>query len=215
MTLGKMQNPVRGFLHGSAAVASAVGTIFLALRVSHWPARISVLVFGFGLIALYITSSLYHSIPWRTLWKIRMQKLDHSMIFVLIAATYTPIAWIALDDPVRIVTLAVVWSIAVAGIVQKLFSKRRRSSLSIIIMVTLGWLSLPLMYPIAQKAGWSPVVLLGIGGVLYTIGMVCLVTNRPRLWPRVFSYHEVFHIFVVVASLAHFAVAYYYIAPLA
>jgi len=210
-----MQNPVRGFLHGSAAVASAVGTLVLAFRVPHWPARISVLVFGLGLIGLYSTSSLYHSVPWRTLWKLRMQKVDHSMIFVLIAATYTPIAWIALDDPIRLITLAVVWSIAFAGIVQKAVSRRRRSSVSIAIMVTMGWISIPLMYPIAQKAGWSPVALLAIGGVLYTVGMVCLVTNRPRLWPRVFSYHEVFHIFVVAASLFHFAVAYFYIAPLA
>ena len=215
LTLGRMQNPVRGFLHGAAAAASVVGTLLLALRVSSWPARLSVLVFGLGLVALYLTSSLYHSIPWRTLWKLRMQKLDHSMIFVLIAATYTPIAWIALDDPVRLITLAVVWSIALAGIVQKLFSKKRRGSLSIVLMVTLGWISLPLTYPIAQKAGWSPVLLLAIGGVLYTVGMVCLVTNRPRLWPRVFSYHEVFHVMVVAASLSHFAVAYFYIAPLA
>ena len=215
LTLGRMQNPVRGFLHGSAAVASAVGTLVLAFRVPHWPARISVLVFGLGLIGLYSTSSLYHSVPWRTLWKLRMQKVDHSMIFVLIAATYTPIAWIALDDPIRLITLAVVWSIAFTGIVQKAVSRRRRSSVSIAIMVTMGWISIPLMYPIAQEAGWSPVALLAIGGVLYTVGMVCLVTNRPRLWPRVFSYHEVFHIFVVAASLFHFAVAYFYIAPLA
>jgi len=215
LTLGRMQNPVRGFLHGGAAIASVAGTLLLALRVSHWPARISVLVFGLGLIALYATSSLYHSVPWRALWKLRMQKLDHSMIFVLIAATYTPIAWIALDDPIRLITLAVVWSIAATGIVQKLLSRRRRSSVSIAIMVTMGWLSVPLMIPIAQTVGWSPVVLLAVGGVLYTVGMVCLVTNRPRLWPRVFSYHEVFHIFVVAASLFHFAVAYLYIAPLA
>jgi len=210
-----MQNPVRGFLHGGAAVASVLGTIALVVRVSSWQARVSVIVFGLGLVALYSTSSLYHSIPWRTLWKIRMQKLDHAMIFVLISATYTPIAWIALDDPIRIITLAVAWSIAVAGIAQKMITSRRRESLSIALMVTLGWISVPLMYPIAQKVGWSPVVLLAAGGVLYTIGMVCLVTNWPRLWPRVFSYHEVFHVFVVAASLFHFTVAYVYIAPLA
>ena len=159
LTLGRMQNPVRGFLHGGAAIASVLGTVALAMRVSTWPARMSVIVFGLGLVALYLTSSLYHSIPWRTLWKLRMQKLDHSMIFVLIAATYTPIAWIALEDPMRVLTLAVVWSIAVFGIVQKVASRRRRSPWSIAIMVTLGWISLPLMWPLANAAGWSPVAL--------------------------------------------------------
>ena len=90
-TLGKMQNPVRGLLHGSAAVAAVVGGLLLILQADTWPSRIALLVFVLAMVALYTTSSLYHSIPWRELWKQRMQRIDHAMIFVLIAGTHTPV----------------------------------------------------------------------------------------------------------------------------
>ena len=96
ITLGKMQNPVRGFLHGAAAVAALAGSVGLVMRIPTLGGRIAASIFGLSMVALYTTSSLYHSIPWRDRWKKRMQRLDHSMIFVLIAGTYTPIAWIAL-----------------------------------------------------------------------------------------------------------------------
>ena len=76
-TLGRMQNPVRGFLHGGAAITSLVGFVFLVLRAPSWPARIAAIIFGLGLFGLFTTSSLYHSIPWRDAWKVRMQRLDH------------------------------------------------------------------------------------------------------------------------------------------
>jgi hemolysin III len=212
-TLGKMQNPVRGFLHGSAAVAAVVGTVFLVVRAPSWPSRTALLVFGLGLVALYTTSSLYHSIPWQEAWKRRMQRLDHSMIFVLIAASFTPFGAVLLDGWLRVVSLAIAWSMALVGIAQHTFWPKEHFTTSIALMVTMGWLSLPLMIPIAQRAGISAVVFLGAGGVLYTVGMVFLVTNRPRLWPRVFSYHELFHVFVVTASVLHFTATYRYVIP--
>ena len=214
-TLGKMQNPVRGFLHGGAALAAVAGTVFLLLRAPSWPSRAAVVVFGLGLMALYTTSSLYHSIPWAEAWKKRMQRLDHSMIFVLIAATFTPFAVILFDGWLRWLCLGVCWGIAVFGIGHIAFFPREQFNFSIALMTTLGWLSLPLMIPIANEAGWITVALLAAGGLLYTVGMVFLVTNRPRLWPRVFSYHELFHVFVVTASVVHFTAAYRYVVPLA
>ena len=96
-TLGKMQNPVRGFLHGSAAVAAVVGTIVLIVKAQTWGGRIALGVFGVGLVSLYTTSSLYHSVPWRETWKGRMQRLDHSMIFVLIAASFAVPMFLTVD----------------------------------------------------------------------------------------------------------------------
>ena len=84
LTLGRMQNPVRGILHGTAAILAIIGTSFLVARVSSTPGRIAMVVYGLGLLALYSTSSLYHSIPWQEHWRRRMQRLDHAMIFVLI-----------------------------------------------------------------------------------------------------------------------------------
>jgi hemolysin III len=215
LTLGRMQNPVRGLLHGSAAVASVAGTVFLLARAGSWSGRLAFTVFGLGLVALYTTSSLYHSIPWAEVWKRRMQRLDHSMIFVLIAASYTPFAVVVLDGWLRWISLAGAWGIALVGIGQLAFFPRERFGFSIALMTTLGWLSLPVMIPIGTRIGIAAVILLAIGGILYTSGMVLVVTQRPRLWPRVFSYHEVFHVFVVTASMLHFAATYRYVAPLA
>jgi hemolysin III len=210
-SLGKMQNPVRGFLHGTAAVVSLIGTVFLVMRASGWAGRIGAVVFGLGLLGLYTTSSLYHSIPWREVWKRRMQRLDHSMIFVLIAATYTPIVVVILDGWWRWTVLVIVWGIAMVGILNRLFSSMERHAFSFALMVILGWISIPIMFPLAARAGTAAVVLMAVGGVLYTVGMVFKVTRWPRLWPRVFSAHELFHVFVVAASAVHWTATYRYV----
>ncbi len=213
LTLGKMQNPVRGFLNGLAAVAAASGTAALMWRASVWSGRVALIVFGLGLVALFTTSSLYHSIPWRGIWKRRMQRLDHSMIFILIAASYTPIAVIVLDPWLRWTTIAIVWTLALTGVGLVMFLPPSRHGISIALMTTMGWIAIPLMVPVATRVGGVAVSLLALGGVLYTVGMVFLVTGRPRLWPRVFSHHELFHVFVIAAAALHFAVNFGYVAP--
>jgi len=210
-----MQNPVRGFLHGSAAAAGFVGTIFLLFQAPNWPVRAAVLVFGLAMMALYTTSSLYHSIPWRERWKKRMQRMDHSMIYVLIAGTYTPVAAIVLDPPWNWIVLTMVWGITIGGVVQKGLFPKVPGWISVMMSTILGWLGVFFFWPMIQRLGWLPVGIVLAGGLLYTIGMVFLVTNRPRLWPRVFSYHEVFHIMVVSATSLHFFVIWRYVVPLA
>lgn len=208
-----MQNPVRGFLHGGAAVASLVGTVFLIVRAPTWPARLGAIVFGLGLLALFTTSSLYHSVPWREVWKTRMQRLDHSMIFVLIAASYTPIAVVILEGPWRWIALGSAWGIALVGILNRAFAPMDRHVFSFSLMLIMGWLSVPIMFPLASRAGTAAVVLMAVGGGLYTIGMIFKVTRWPKLWPRVFSAHELFHLFVVAASAVHWTATYRYILP--
>ncbi|MCP4308070.1 MAG: hemolysin III family protein [bacterium] len=210
-TLGRMQNPVRGFLHGGAAITSVVGTTFLVIRAPHWPARTAAIVFGIGLLGLFTASSLYHSIPWRDVWKLRMQRLDHSMIFVLIAASYTPIAVMILEGTWRWIALIVAWGIALVGILNRVFAPMDRHVFSFSLMLILGWLSVPIMFPLAQRAGAAAVVLMAIGGGLYTVGMIFKVTRWPKLWPRVFSAHELFHVFVVAASVFHWTATYRYV----
>jgi hemolysin III len=144
-----------------------------------------------------------------------MQRLDHAMIFVLIAATFTPIAAITLDGWIRATSLGIAWFIALSGVFHHLFIKNQRFHLSIGMMVTLGWLMAPLMFPIAARTGGALVGLIAAGGVIYTVGMVIVVTQRPKLWPSIFSSHELFHVFVVTASALHFAAIARYVAPLA
>lgn len=210
-----MQHPVRGFLHGAAALAGLIGAIALVARIPTLGGKIAAAVFGLGMVALYTTSSLYHSFPWQEIWHRRMQRLDHAMIFVLIAGTYTPIAWIALDGWLRATTLVVVWTIATVGIAQQGFFPRPRNTFGIALMTTMGWLAVFIMVPFARRVGMAAVALMAIGGILYTVGMIFLVTNRPRLWPRVFSYHELFHVMVVAATGTHFWATWRYVAPLA
>lgn len=206
MRLGKMTHPIRGFLHGSAAVVSLVGaTLLLTLPDGNAWRRLSLFAFGLSLVAMFTTSSLYHSIPWRAVWKQRMQRLDHTMIYVLVAGTFTPIAVIVLDGWMRWGTLAVQWGIVAFGALHKVLSSTPKHWLSVALATTQGWLALFLLWPLAHRLPWTALMMIGLGGVLYTVGMVFLVTGRPRLWPRVFSYHEAFHVLVVAAAAVHFA----------
>lgn len=213
-TLGKMQNPVRGFLHGGAALAAIAGTVFLVWKSPNWGIRVGALVFGLAMIALYTTSSLYHGIPWGDVWKKRMQRLDHSMILVLIAGTYTPVAIVALDGWLQWLVLGLAWGTVAIGAIQHTFFPRETQGFSMALGMTMGWLGIFVSWKFVTVLGWTAALLTVIGGAIYSIGMVLLITNRPKLWPRVFSYHEVFHIMVVAATSVHFVMVSRYVVPL-
>src|SRR5688572_23504085 len=120
--LGRMHNPVRGFLHGSSAVLSLVGAATLwRAEENDLGMRIALVVFAASLVGLYTVSSLYHSYPWQAVWKRRMQRLDHSMIYVVVAGTYTPLAMVVLDGWLLAAALTATWAIALGGIAQKIF----------------------------------------------------------------------------------------------
>jgi hemolysin III len=204
-TIGKMVHPVRGILHGTAAVAALVAAIVLvSVAPGGIARRLSLLAFGMSLVTLFVTSSLYHSIPWGAVWKRRMQKLDHTMIYVLVAGTFTPIAAIVLDGWLRWATLGVQWGIVAFGALHNVLAKQPKHWVSVALSTSQGWLALPIFWPLAGRLPWTALFLIGLGGILYTVGMVFLVTGRPRLWPRVFSYHEAFHVLVVAAAAVHF-----------
>ena len=212
-TLGKMQNPVRGFLHGGSAIVAVFGTILLALSSPDWGIRTGAIVFGLAMVALYSTSSLYHAIPWRLKWKGRMQRLDHSMILVLIAGTYTPITIAILDGPAMWLVLGLVWGTVTVGAVQHSFYPQDKQNFSMILSISMGWLGVFLAWQFFQELGWLASLLALTGGLIYSIGMVLLITNRPKLWPKVFSYHEVFHVMVVAATSVHFFMVWRYVLP--
>lgn len=212
--LGRMLNPVRGIIDATGAVLAliAAGVLFAA-GAGDLPRQLSLLVYGLTMVSLYTVSCLYHSVPWRAAWKARMQRLDHSMIYLLIAGSYTPIAAIVLDGWWRVATLAVVWAITVFGIVQKFVFPHVTSALAVALTTTQGWLAVFLLVPLARALPWQALALTLAGGVLYTVGMVFLVTGRPRLWPRVFSYHEAMHVLVIAGSACHVLMTVRYIAP--
>lgn len=211
MTLGRMQNPIRGFLHGGAAVAALAGTLYLAVRAwGNTAVLIGSVVFGLALLVMYTVSSLYHSVPWGPRWKQRLQRMDHSMIYLVVAATFTPIAIAGLEGAAVWWCLGLVWAIAVVGITLKLTMPAVSTKLSVTLQLAMGWTALVWIPQIWGNLGAGAVVWIGIGGIFYTVGTIIFMTKRPRLLPRSFSYHELFHVFVVLASAAHFlAVARY------
>jgi hemolysin III len=210
-----MQHPVRGFLHGTAAVLSVVGMIVLAVETAgDLPRMFTMIIFGGSMVALYTTSSLYHSVPWKERWKKRMQRFDHSMIFLLVAGTYTPISFNVLTGPWKWITLGVVWGIAVLGILQKMLFPKVRNWLSFTLYMVMGWFAVIPVKELFDRLPLEAMVLLIVGGASYSVGMILLITKRPQLFPRIFSYHEVFHILVITGTLLHFLMIFTYVVPI-
>lgn len=214
MTLGKMQNPIRGFLHGGAAVVSVIGLLLLLARSDGDVTAIwSSIAFGGSLIAMYSVSSLYHSIPWQPPWKKRMQRLDHTMIFLVVAGTFTPIALASLSGASLRIALWSVWGLAIVGIVLKTLLPNTATWLSLTIQLTMGWSALIWMPAIYRQLGTAAIVLIAVGGLFYTVGVVIFTRKSPVLFARSFSYHELFHVMVILASVSHYLAVYLYAVP--
>lgn len=214
LTLGRMQNPVRGFLHGGAAIGSMLGLWLLLDRAWSRPAAVAgALVFGLALLLMFTVSSLYHSIPWSGGWKSRIQRLDHSMIYLVVAGTFTPIAIASLDSRELGVALSLIWVLALAGILLKVFLPEAKTGLSVTLQLVMGWLAVIWMPQVYVELGLWAVALIAIGGLCYTLGVVIFLTKRPRLFPRAFSYHEVFHVLVIAGSVFHFTAILIYAIP--
>lgn len=213
-TLGRMQNPIRGFLHGGAAIATIGGLVFMLVRA--WgsaPAITGAMIFGVALLIMYTTSSLYHSIPWSRVWKSRLQRIDHSMIYLVVAGTFTPIAIAALDGMVLTLGLSLLWTIALVGILLKALLPGLKTGLSVTLQMVMGWLAILFMPAIHASMGWGAIVMIALGGLSYTAGTVIFTTKRPRLWVRTFSYHELFHVLVIAGSVFHFIAVTAYAIP--
>jgi hemolysin III len=214
ITLGRMQNPIRGFLHGTAAIATAIGLVLLIERASgRAEAVFGSLVFGGALFLMFIVSSLYHSVPWSEKWRARLQRIDHSMIFLVVAGTFTPIAIAALEGVALAVALVVVWGIAVTGILLKALMPDIRTRLSVTLQMVMGWSALVWAPWIWRELGSGAFALIVLGGACYVVGTVIYATGRPRLFPRAFSHHELFHVLVIAGSSFHFFAILHYALP--
>lgn len=214
ITLGRMQNPVRGFLHGAAALAALAGTVYLVgVTWGNTAALIGGLTFGAALLVMFTVSSLYHSVPWSERWKRRLQRLDHSMIYLVVAGTFTPISIAALEGPSLWWCLGLVWGIATVGITLKLTLPRVSTGLSVTLQLIMGWTVILWIPQIWTSLGASAIAFIFLGGIFYTAGTVIFMMKRPRLFPRSFSYHELFHVCVIVASVFHFTVVVRYAIP--
>jgi hemolysin III len=204
---------LRGWSHAVAAVVGGVGTVVLISRSSgDVPRLISVLIYGVSLVVLFGVSAVYHVGNWSPPRRALLRRLDHANIFVFIAGTYTPVAVNVLDGRWRIVVLVTLWAAALCGslaVAPALHIPRWALTGMYLLM---GWVGVLVMPQVAERVG-AGVLLLAGGGALYSLGAVIYALRWPRLWPRVFGYHEAFHLLVVAASCLFFAFVVAFVVP--
>ncbi len=211
--VGGMQNPVRGFLHGTAALVSVAGLVVLVVRAEGAANTAAAAVYGSILIAMYLTSALYHSVPWQPTWKARLQSLDHTFIYALVAATFTPLVLATGETLWVVLGLAGVWALVGLGFLREIVHGPGRRLLIPAQFLAVSLTLAPLvstLIAIDSTAG----VMTVLGGAVYLVGVFLFVNDRPRLFPRIFSHHEFFHVMVVAASILHFIAIWRVVAPL-
>jgi hemolysin III len=203
--LSKLREPVNGLTHLGGAIAALFGQIALLFVGGSGTAKIaSLLVYGFSLIALFSASATYHLTKANPAIIQTLRKLDHSAIYLLIAGTYTPFCINAFTGFFRWGLLAIIWSIALAGIVVKIFYVKAPRWLNAVVYVVMGWLCLSAVGQIPAALPVSTIIWLIVGGVLYTLGAAIYATKIFNFVPGKFGFHEVWHIFVLLGALAHF-----------
>jgi hemolysin III len=202
---------MRGWLHLFAFFASLVtGAVLVPLAATQGPrAGWSVLVYCLAICGLFGTSALYHRRRWSPRgWKL-MKRADHSMIFLFIAGTYTPFALLSVPPPTGYWILGTVWAGALAGVALKTAWPTAPRWLGVPIYIALGWVAVFVLTDILALSGVAALVLLAVGGVLYTVGALAYALKRPDPVPGVFGYHEVFHAMTIVAALCHYIAVYF------
>jgi hemolysin III len=199
---------MRGWLHfWSFTVSIAACATLIAVSaalVGSW-AALATSVYSVTILGLFGTSALYHRRTWRTpRSRAVMRRLDHSMIFLFIAGTYTPVAALAMGGATARWVLIVVWAGALAGVILKTAWPHAPAWVGVPIYVALGWVAVFVLPAMLTGGGAAALVLILVGGLLYTVGAVMYATRRPNPWPATFGYHEFFHAATVLAAICHY-----------
>lgn len=206
---------LRGVIHELSFPISLLGGALLVVFASGGRERLALLVYAVSLSALLGTSALYHRVDWRRpaarLW---MRRLDHSMIFLLIAGTVTPFALLVVPGALGTALLIAVWAGAAAGIAVEMVWTSSPKWVSVVVYLAVGWIGAIAFPSIVANAGAGAGALIAAGGILYTVGAVVYARQRPDPRPTVFGYHEIFHVLVVAAAVAHFAAVAVYAGPI-
>jgi hemolysin III len=205
---------LRGVSHQWAFVVSlACGAALIALAPSG-RAVVAAAIYAAAVSALLGTSTLYHRVDWRPAARRWMRRLDRSMIYVLIAASYTPFALLALHGTLATVVLLVVWAGACGGVLLQLVWPDHPKWVAVVVSVTLGWVVVIMLTQLPGSIGWGAIGALAVSGALYTTGAIVYARERPNPRPGVFGYHEVFHALVLAAAAIHYAVVAFVVLPL-
>lgn len=196
----------RGWIHAATfPIAIAAGIVLIVLAQGA-PAKWAAAVFMATSLLLFGNSALYHRFDWGPKTKAVLKRIDHANILLLIAGTYTPIAVLALEPAQGVVLLSLVWGGAVLGILFRVFWIDAPRWLYVALYLLLGWAAVMYMGPLFH-ANVAMMILVIIGGLLYTLGAVAYALKRPNPWPGHFGFHEIFHVCTVLAFLCHWTAA--------
>jgi hemolysin III len=205
---------LRGVIHAYAFwVALGAGAALVA--VAHGSrARSAAAVYAIGLCGLFAGSAVYHRWRWDPRWRPLLRRIDHSTIFIFIAASYTPVALLVLHGPLSKIVLIVVWAGALGGIIFSLAWITAPRVLVAGTYLALGWVAVIVTPQLIKHAGVAPTVLIAVGGLLYSVGATVYALKRPDPWPATFGFHEIFHTLVTTAAVVHFVAIAGWVVPL-
>jgi hemolysin III len=195
---------LRGVSHAYAFWAALAAAIALTAIVPGGTPRLGAVVYGVGLCGLFAASGTYHRWRWNPRWRPLLRRIDHSTIFVFIAATYTPVALLVMHGTLRWTILVAVWIGALGGVILSVAWITAPRVLSALCYLALGWVCVFALPQMVHRLDVAPLILLGAGGVLYSLGAVVYATKRPNPWPKTFGFHEVFHVLVILAAAVQF-----------
>ncbi len=212
-----IREPLNSLTHFAGALLSIVGLVFLLVLSKGEPWRTTAFaIYGASLILLYTASTLYHSLPVGERVLKWLKTFDHVAIFALIAGTYTPIALVTLQGDKAAwgwTTFGIVWGAALLGIVFKLLWLGAPRWLSTGLYLLMGWMALIAIVPLVQTLPTGGLLWLLAGGLFYSFGAVVYALKRPNLFPGVFGFHELWHLFVLGGSISHFMMMLLYVLP--
>ncbi|MBQ1019076.1 hemolysin III family protein [Micromonospora sp. D93] len=203
---------MRGWLHTYAFfVAVVCGIVLCSIAATRpgWAPLVSCLIYSLTVCGLFGTSALYHRRVWSERGYQVMRRMDHSMIFVFIAGTYTPLCAMLLAPRPATVMLALVWGGALAGVAVKVVWPHAPRWVSAPLYLALGWVAVAMLPEILHGGGVAALVLLIIGGAMYSVGAIFYALRRPNPWPTVFGHHEFFHSCTLLAALCHHIAIYF------
>lgn len=210
-----IREPFNGLSHLAGAILSVMALIAMIVKasISDSPALhiVAVIIFGISMILLYSASATYHMVLAKDHTIAFLRRLDHSMIFLLIAGSYAPFCLIALNGPTGFVLFAVVLSIAIAGILFKMVWFNCPRWLSTALYIGMGWIIVFLASPLADTLSTPGLWLLVSGGIMYTIGGIIYGAKPKFLQSKYLGFHEIFHIFILLGTLCHFLCVYLYV----
>jgi len=210
----RLREPVNGLTHMAAAIAAAVGLVILIyIARDNLIKLVSLSIYGFSLALMFSASTAYHIVDAGPRIMLLLRKLDHSSIYLLIAGTYTPICLHYFTGTWRWAPLALIWSLAVIGIVIKLFIIKAPRWVTAGVYLLMGWLAIGAGRQVLASIPTGVLVLLLVGGLFFTWGAVIYILKKPDPVPGVFGFHEVWHIFVILGAFSHFMIMLAFIAP--